>query len=120
MRHVRGRKKEGVYLFGGTTDGERREGDGANGEGAKERHRPDTRKRKRKRTKWRERDETRKREAVRKTDRDRTERPGSECAHQAASIPPPAFPACTHSCSCTAAVARSCAHARLRARLSLA
>ena len=27
---------------------------------------------------------------------------------------------CTHSCSCTAAVARSCAHARLRARPSLA
>lgn len=44
----------------------------------------------------------------------------TECAHRAASIPPPAFPACTHSCSCTAAVARSCAHARLRARPSLA
>lgn len=48
----------------------------------------------------------------------RTEGPGSECAHRVASIPPPAFPACTHSCSCTAAV-RGSAHARLRARLLL-
>lgn len=101
MKRVRGRKKKGG-LFGGTDEGWGEAGTGQGKEEGRERNGE----------RWKKSEMERERQGK------RTERPGSECAHRTASIPPPAFPACTHSCSCTAAVARSCAHARLRARLS--